>query len=149
MAKESRAASDQVIDKVSFRAFVAATEDEARVREALGVFVSPDSISATVAQGHFGNEIKILEASLRKKEATAFFPILREQLSPSELLRLRREIPARLQGDSHFHLRLDKQAAYKGLLRLTDSKDAIDVTLLVKTYPARREAALKILSELI
>jgi hypothetical protein len=138
-----------VIDKVSFRAFVAATEDEGRVREALGIFVPLDRISSSTAEGHFGNEIKILEASLRKKEGQAFFQILREQLSTDDQLRLRREIPERLEGDSHFHLRLDKQAAYKGLLRLTDSRDALDVCALIKTYPARRESALKILSELI
>jgi hypothetical protein len=138
-----------LIDKVSFRAFVAATEDEGRVRDALAVFVPLDRISALTAEGHFGNEIKILEAALRKKESAAFFAILREQLPPEELQRLRREIPDRLEGESHFHLRLDKQAAYKGFLRLTDSKDALDTTILVKTYPARREAALKIISELI
>lgn len=138
-----------MIDKVSFRAFVAATEDEGRVREALSIFVPLDRISSSTAEGHFGNEIKIMEASLRKKEGQAFFQILREQLSPEDQLRLRREMPDRLEGDSHFHLRLDKQAAYKGLLRLTDSKDAIDVCALVKTYPARRESALKVLSELI
>ena len=138
-----------MIDKVSFRAFVAATEDEGRVREALGIFVPLDRISSLTAEGHFGNEIKILEASLRKKEGQAFFQILREHLSSDDQLRLRREIPERLEGDSHFHLRLDKQAAYKGLLRLTDSKDALDVCALIKTYPARRESALKILSELI
>ncbi len=138
-----------MIDKVSFRAFVAATEDEGRVREALSIFVPLDRISSSTAEGHFGNEIKILEASLKKKEGQAFFQILREQLSIDDQLRLRREIPERLEGDSHFHMRLDKQAAYKGLLRLTDSKDALDVCALVKTYPARRESALKILSELI
>ena len=138
-----------MIDKVSFRAFVAATEDEGRVREALSIFVPLDRISSSTAEGHFGNEIKIMEASLRKKEGQAFFQILREQLSPEDQLRLRREMPDRLEGDSHFHLRLDKQAAYKGLLRLTDSKDAIDVCALVKTHPARRESALKVLSELI
>ena len=138
-----------MIDKVSFRAFVAATEDEGRVRDALAVFVPLDRISALTAEGHFGNEIKILEAALRKKESAAFFTILREQLPAEELQRLRREIPDRLEGESHFHLRLDKQAAYKGFLRLTDSKDALDTTILVKTYPARREAALKIISELI
>lgn len=138
-----------MIDKVSFRAFVAATEDEGRVREALSIFVPLDRISSSTAEGHFGNEIKILEASLRKKEGQAFFQILREHLSTDDQLRLRREIPERLEGDSHFHLRLDKQAAYKGLLRLTDSKDALDVCALIKTYPARRESALKILSELV
>ena len=138
-----------MIDKVSFRAFVAATEDEGRVREALAVFVPLDRISSVAAAGHFGNEIKILEAELRKREAAAFFQILREQLPTEDLQRLRREIPDRLEGESHFHLRLDKQAAYKGLLRLTDSKDALDTPGLVKTYPARRESALKIISELI
>jgi RNA binding exosome subunit len=138
-----------LIDKVSFRAFVAATEDEGRVREALGILVPLDRISATAAEGHFGNEIKILEASLRKKEGQAFFQILREQLLTDDLQRLRREIPDRLEGDSHFHLRLDKQAAYKGLLRLTDSRDALDVSALIKTYPSRRTEALRILSELL
>lgn len=138
-----------MIDRISFRAFVAATEDEGRVREALAVFIPLDRITAVTAEGHFGNEIKILEAVLRRKEATAFLQILREQLSTEDLEKLRREIPDRLEGESHFHLRLDKQAAYKGLLRLTNSKDALDITILVRTYPARRESALTILSELI
>jgi len=138
-----------VIDKVSFRAFVAATEDEVRVREALAVFVPLDRITKVSATGHFGNEIQILEAALRKKEAAAFIAILREQLPAGDLQRLHREIPERLEGESHFHMRLDKQAAYKGLLRLTDSKDALDITVLVKTFPARRDAALNLLSELL
>jgi len=138
-----------VIDKISFRAFVAATEDEGRVREALAVFVPLDRITAVTAEGHFGNEIKILEAVLRRREVAAFLQILREQLSAEDLERLRREIPDRLEGESHFHLRLDKQAAYKGQVRLTNSKDALDISILVRTYPARRESALKILSELI
>ncbi len=138
-----------MIDRVSFRAFVAATEDESRVREALGIFVPLDGISAINAQGHYGNEIKILEASLRKKDSLAFFQILHEQLPAEDLVRLRREVPERLGDDSHFHLRLDKQAAYKGMLRLTDSADALDISILVKTYPARREEALRILSELL
>ena len=138
-----------MIDKVSVRAFVAATEDELRVREALSIFVPLDRISSQVALGHFGNEIKILEASLRRKEAQAFFQILREQLPLEDRSRLKQEISDRLEGKSHFHLRLDKQAAYKGLFRLTDSRDALDVCALVQTYPSNRDLAIKILSELI
>lgn len=128
---------------------MAATEDELRVREALSVFVPLDRISKSTATGHFGNEIGILEASLKRREASAFFVILREQLPPEELKRLRAEIPERLEDESHFHLRLDKQAAFRGLLRLTDSRDALDITALVKSFPARREAAIKILEELM
>lgn len=128
---------------------MAATEDEGRVREALSVFVPLDRIAKAAAVGHYGNEIAILEAALRKKESAAFFEILREQLPAGDLERLRQEMPDRLEGESHFHMRLDKQAAYRGLLRLTESRDAIDVTALVKTFPARREAALQIISELL
>ena len=86
---------------------------------------------------------------MRRKETAAFISLLREQLPTQELQRLRGEMEERLVDESHFHLRLDKQAAYKGMLRLTDSADALDITILVKTFPARREAALKILSELL
>ncbi len=138
-----------MIDRISFRAFVAATEDEGRVREALSVFVPLDRIDCTKAEGHFGNEIKILEASLRKKETPSFFSILREQLPADDLLTLRQELSQRLEGMGRFLLRLDKQAAYRGLVHLTDSKDALDITISVKTFPARREEALRVLSELI
>lgn len=138
-----------MIERVSFRAFVAATEDEGRVREALGIFVPLDRIMGSSAEGHFGNEINILEAVLKKREARAFFQILREQLPKEDLVRLRQEMTQRLEGDSHFHLRLDKQAAYKGMFKLTDSADALDVSALVKTYPSRREEALRILSEIL
>jgi RNA binding exosome subunit len=138
-----------VIHRISFRAFVAATEAEDRVREALSIFVPLDGITSTAAEGHFGNSIKILEATLEKKDGLAFFRILREQLPREELRRLRRELSARVDDSCRFHLRLDKQAAYKGMVHLTDSKDALDVTALIATYPARREEAQKILGDLL
>lgn len=128
---------------------MAATEASERVREALSIFVPLDSITATAAEGHFGNDIKILEASLKKKDGLAFLRILREQLPREELVKLRREMSARVDDECHFHMRLDKQEAYRGTVRLTDSKDAIDVTVLIATYPARREEALRVLGELL
>lgn len=138
-----------MLHRITFRAFIAATEAEEKVYKALSIFVPLDCISAASATGHFGNDIKILEAVLKKKEGQIFFRILREQLPREELLRLRREISARVDDSCHLHLRLDKQAAYKGLVRLTDSKDAIDVTASIATYPANREEAIRIAGELL
>ncbi|MFB3765792.1 MAG: RNA-binding domain-containing protein [Methanotrichaceae archaeon] len=138
-----------MLHRITFRAFVAATEAEERVYKALSIFVPLDSIIFTAAKGHFGNDITILEATLKKKDGLIFFRILREQLPREDLLRLRRELSARIDDASHFHIRLDKQAAYKGLVRLTDSKDAIDVTASIATYPANREEALRIAGELL
>ena len=138
-----------MLHRITFRAFVAATEAEERVYKALSIFVPLDNIISTAANGHFGNDIKILEATLKKKDGLIFFRILREQLPKGDLLRIRREISARTDDSCHFHLRLDKQAAYKGLVRLTDSKDAIDVTASIATYPANREEAMRIAGELL
>ncbi len=138
-----------MLHRITFRAFIAATEAEEKVYKALSIFVPLDSIVATSAKGHFGNDIKILEAPLKKRDGLIFFRILREQLPREDLLKLRREISSRVDDSCHFHLRLDKQAAYKGLIRLTDSKDAIDVTATIATYPADREEAVRITGELL
>ena len=138
-----------MLHRITFRAFVAATEAEERVYKALSIFVPLDSIIVTDAKGHFGNDIKILEATLKKKDGLIFFRILREQLPREDLLRLRRELSSRIDDSCHFHLRLDKQAAYRSLVRLTDSKDAIDVTASIATYPANREEAMRIAGELL
>jgi RNA-binding protein len=138
-----------VIHRVSFRTFVAATEDEERVKEALSIFVPLDGISVVTATGHYGNSIKILDAILKKRDGLGFFSILREQLPRVDLVRLRRELPERVDEKNELHLRLDKQAAFKGKVYLTDSTDAIVVTALIESYPAKYEEALRIAGELL
>lgn len=138
-----------MIHRVSFRAFVSVTEDEERVRRALGIFVPLDYIESSTVKGHYGNEIVILEADLRRREGLGFFGILKEQLSQIEMNRLRGEVEIRTDEDCKFHLRLDKQAAFQGLVRLTNSGDAIDVTVHVATYPARYEEAVRVMGEIL
>jgi RNA binding exosome subunit len=138
-----------VIRRISLRAFVAATEDEERVKGALGVLAPRDGISSIKVRGHFGNEIKILGANLHRRMSREFFRILKQHLPTRDLAQLQREMEARLDEENQFHLRLDKQAAYQGQIRLTESKDAIDVSVAVETYPARREEALRIIGDLL
>jgi RNA-binding protein len=138
-----------VIHHITFRAFAAETEDEGRVRDALGIFVPLDKITITDALGHYDNVIKILEATLKRKEGQAFFELLREQLPEGDLSRLRIEVEDRVDDNCELHLRLDKQAAYKGRVCLTDSTDAISVSAHMESYPAKREEAVRIARELL
>jgi len=138
-----------VIHRIILRAFAAATEDESRVLKALGIFNALDDLFVTYAKGHFGNEIIIFEATANKKESLAFLSILKERLPSEELLRLHNEVPIRVDEDNHFHFRLDKQAAYEGRVRLTGSKDAIDVSVHIASYPSRQEDAIKIIGAII
>lgn len=138
-----------MIHRVSFRTFVAATEDEDRVKEALSIFVPLDSISVTSTTGHYGNPMEILEATLKKRDGLTFFRMLREQLPRVDLVKLQRELPERLDTESQLHFRLDKQAAFKGKVSLTDSRDGIVVNALIESYPAKFEEALRIAGELL
>lgn len=56
--------------------------------------------------------------------------------------RLQETLEARTDEDGVLYLRLDKQAAYLGELRLTDGEDAIQLRLKLETYPATRAAAM-------
>jgi RNA binding exosome subunit len=138
-----------LIHRVTFRAFVASTEDDGKVREALSLFVPEESVSETRVVGHHGNEILILCATLKKKEGLKFFDRLRETLPEREMARLRREADRRVDDECNLHFRLDKQAAYKGEFHLTDSGDAISVSAHLESYPARREKAAKVAGDLL
>ena len=138
-----------MIHRVTFRAFVASTEVEEKVREALSLFVPPESLTRTRVVGHHGNEIIILAIDLRKKEGLRFFDRLREVLPEGEIARLRREVDLRVDDECRLHFRLDKQAAYRGVARLTDSGDSITVSAHIESYPARREKAVLAAGELL
>ena len=138
-----------MIHRVTFRAFVASTEEAWRVREALTLYVPPELISSTEAVGHYGNKLEILDATLDKKEGMKFFRKLREILPQGEMDRLRQETPRRVDEDCQLHFRLDKQAAYKGEAHLTDSGDSIQVCTRLESYPARWEKAVKVAEDLL
>lgn len=138
-----------MIHRVTFRAFVASTEDDRKVREALSLFVPPESIAETCVVGHFGNKMLILSSTLKKKEGLQFFGRLRETLPEREMNRLRREVVRRVDDECNLHFRLDKQAAYGGEFHLTDSGDAISVSAHLESYPARREKAVKVAGDLL
>lgn len=138
-----------MIHRVTFRAFVASTEEDEKVREALSLFVPPESIAETHAVGHHGNEILIFSSALKKKDGIQFFSRLKETLPEREMNRLRRETDLRVDDECHLHFRLDKQAAYGGEVHLSDSGDAISVSAHLESYPARREKAVKVAGDLL
>ena len=138
-----------MIHRATFRAFVASTEEPEKVSEALSIFAPPESISSTAVVGHYGNRIEILDATLGKKAGLEFFKSLQERLPPVELDRLRREMPQRVDEECQLHFRLDKQAAYKGEVHLTDSGDSIHVCARLEAYPARRAKALEVAKDLL
>jgi RNA binding exosome subunit len=145
-----------VIHHIILRVIAHATEDVSRVRAALDFFLSGAGIreeskliEELQAEGHHGNPITILSVQLKRKaDCLGFARFVRERFSEEDVVRLRKEMPERLDDDQVFHLRFDKQAAYLQQVKLTDSSDAITAKFKIETYPKNREKAGVIVDEL-
>lgn len=128
------------------RALVHATEDEPRVQATLLWLAAQDGdpkayarIQRQRTKGHYGNEILVLETTLKKRDAEAALArILGDegvrQAVADSLLR-------RLDEENVLHMRLDKQAAVQRRLALGEGSDAVVVT--AKAVHAKDETPAK------
>lgn len=103
-------------------------------------------IQTTHTTGHHGNEIVVLEA--RSSEAHVAEGVFR-RLPPGDLEELKRTSDARVDHSCVFRMRMDKQEAYAGRVRLADSDDAIALRLKVRSYPAKEEVARELVTEFL
>ncbi|MCX9084588.1 MAG: exosome subunit [Candidatus Methanoperedens sp.] len=130
------------VHHITFRAIVAATESDDRVKTALSLFLFNNETKATLTEGHFGNPIIILEGRNRGKDIARFMEVVKSNLNITELEALKKERCERIDDECCFHIRFDKQAAFGGKVRIATTSDAIIAKIKLKVYPARRENAI-------
>ena len=137
---------------VLLHAIVHSTEEIGRVISALRFLLQVDDddvVSQSRVKGHYGNEMVLLEAKLtNSKDIRRFLDLISDQLPPSDLSRLRSEMSERVDDECVLHIRFDKQEAFMGRLALAKRGDVISARLKIKAYPASKESALGIISEL-
>ncbi len=128
--------------RLDFRVHVHATEVEDRVREALAFLSGGEDPSVKRTEGHHGNAITVLKASLhRLPDIRAFWDRVRSQGQIPSILA---ELETRLDARGLLFLRFDKQEAYRGRIRLVRHADIVSVKGKVAAYPARRDRALEV-----
>lgn len=133
---------------ILFRTQSHATEDVSRVREALEhVLPEETPVDAIETEGYFGNPITILTARLEKKAAARYLDFLKQRLPEADLKALVAELPERIDESCFFYLRLSKQDAFLGDVRITYAEDAISLRGKLEAYPAKQEACLKQIRE--
>ena len=130
------------IHYITFRASVHATESDDRVKTALSMFLFDNTINETQTEGHFGNPILLLQGQIKGKDCIRFIDILKSGLPEYELEKLRNERCERIDEECCLHIRLDKQAAFEGQVRLATTADTITAKIKLKVYPATYENAL-------
>ena len=124
---------------VDLRTFCYATEDEKRVEQALRTFL-PDEfdIDRVVNEGHHGDRIVVLSARIENADDVRH--VLSVIADLPDLDRVVGELDERIDDNNSLFLRLDKQAAFKGDVRLGPG---LTLRGKVEAYPAKHEAAVE------
>jgi RNA binding exosome subunit len=124
---------------VDLRAFCYATEDEKRVEEALRTFLPEEAeIDRATSEGHHGDRIVVLSA--RVERADEMRHVLGRLSDLDTAQQLADELDDRVDDNCSLFLRLDKQAAFRGDVRLGDG---LTVRAKVEAYPATKEKAVE------
>ncbi|MEF8843453.1 MAG: RNA-binding protein [Haloarculaceae archaeon] len=139
---------------VDLRAFCYATEDEKRVEQALRRFVPgpalPDEgadgdgdgtfveLDREVTEGFNGDRILILSVRLERADQIRY--ALAALAEAEEFDRLLAELDDRVDDNTAFFVTLDKQAAFRGDVRLGEG---ITFRAKVEAYPAKWETAVE------
>ncbi|MFC5279491.1 RNA-binding protein [Halorubrum rubrum] len=124
---------------VDLRAFSYATEDEKRVEEALRSLLPEDAELDRVENvGHHGDRIVVLSARIERADGMRH--VLDRIAELDDLDRVLAELDQRVDDNCALFMRLDKQAAFRGEVRLGPG---ITVRAKVEAYPAKKEAAVE------
>ncbi|MFO8113874.1 MAG: RNA-binding protein [Halorubrum sp.] len=124
---------------VDLRTFSYATEDEKRVEDALRTFLPEDTELDRVENvGHHGDRIVVLSA--RIENADGMRHVLDRLAGLDDVDRVIDELDQRVDDNCALFLRVDKQAAFRGDVRLGPG---ITVRAKVEAYPAKKEAAVE------
>ena len=129
------------IRKIEARAYARATEISERVSTAiLGIF--PEnvrqnvSISEEIAEGQSGDSISIISGVLdNTNDCEISFDYILEQMKKEDLRAIKRTLDLRLSDNCVFFLRIDKQGAFLGKIRLTNNADVIRAKIYFRDSP--------------
>ena len=116
-------------------AIVHATEDLERVLQSLRRLF-PDASLPSKAEtrrfgGHYGNEIRIVDVSVRGSAAHSFLKYLWTGMVSFDRASILEALDKHLEPSGVLHLRLDKEEAFRGVFRIKD-QDPIKIQLSFK-----------------
>lgn len=131
---------------VEARAFCHATEDEEKVVAAIRTLLPEGEVRREKLEGHFGNPLVSL--AVRADSAAAMKDFWRRIAAALGKEELARELESRIDEDTVFHLRVDKQEAFTGRIARPVG-DVIDVRAKVAAYPRKPEVATKVVREFL
>lgn len=136
----------RIVDNLEVTVFAHATENENKVLKCLQV-VLPENIGVekNLLRGHYGNPITKFFGKCRGKKAQSCLDDLIRKMSREDLKSLIENLKNKFDSSCHLYLRLSKQEAYEGKVKLSEGDDVIHVKVKVLARPAKVENATRII----
>ncbi len=128
------------------RAFVHSTEVRGRVEEALRNVVGDGDLRRISTEGVHGNPLEILEADVLHSEGVSLFF---SRLDDDDLQTLLHTLGSRIDEGCNMFVKVDKQSAFLGKVRLGSNDDIISIRIRVAAFPAHASVAEQVVREVI
>ena len=129
------------IRKIEARAYSRATEISERVSTAIcGIFPEDVrqnvSFSEEMVEGQSGDSISIITGLLdNRNECEISLDYMLKQMEKKDRRAIKRTLDLRLNNNCVFFLRIDKQGAFLGKIRLADNADVIRTRIYFRDSP--------------
>ena len=133
---------------VQLRCYCHATEDRNKVETALSTILGKvwegiKPVTWQLHEGYYGNTIESLNLRLGKKSDIAdLLQDLFARMQKEDKHEIEKSLTQRLDEDNNLHLRLDKQAAFRGDIRI-GSEDTIRLQIKFSIPRKQREKTLE------
>ncbi len=136
----------KIIDGIYIRAIAHATEDEAKVLDALEFISGRRDFERDETVGYHGNKIVIFQMTLRKNKEIR--ELLNHLFKIGVIDTLLPNIQNLVDDEGNLFFRVDKQEAYLGRIAL-NGLDSISVRIKILSYPRKKSVAIENIKNLI
>lgn len=133
--------TEVLVETITSRTLCYMTEVPERVKQAIKNTIPEQfrkdlEIKETKVTGHYNDKIIIMETSLRKKKIVREnFLYLLKHLKEQDLKWLVRNLDTLIDEKGFLYLRLSKQKAYEGELKIAEDNDIIHLRIGFRQYP--------------
>ncbi len=129
---------------VRVKAICYATEDEDIICDTVAQLAGTEELEIDISEGLHNNPLTVVDVNLSKnKEYATLFGNLGENV----LRGILEDIDNRVDDDCVFYVRLDKQKAVCGEYEIAHGGDVISITAKIMAHPAKKEVALRVITE--
>ncbi|WP_413861995.1 RNA-binding protein [Methanobrevibacter sp. UBA417] len=138
-----------MIHNIRFRLFIYENEDSEELILALLNILPTAEYEVEMAEGLLGEPMQILTGRIDKKRDCKDFLKNLLETDQEQLIKLNKDLNSKMDHSGNLFLRLDKTDAIDDIWTIIDKGDAIHLKIKIEAYPAKKEIAMKNLSEIL